>query len=73
MRFGASMSVDMILKRSQGLEAALADAAFVRSLLGVRLHVTRQQVPFRTGVVAVVAHVRLRHHLRFSVKYFDDF
>ena len=55
------MSVDVVLERRESLEAPLADGALVRPLLRVGLQVTREQVPLRRRVVAVVAHVRLSH------------
>lgn len=73
VRFDAGMRVDVILQRRQRLETPLADAALVRPFLGVRFHVARQQISFWTSVIAVVAHVRLRHHLRFARQYFHYF
>ena len=55
------MSVDVVLKGSQRFESSLADRTLVRPLLGVRLHVPRQEVALRRRVVAVVTHVGLSH------------
>lgn len=52
-----SMGVDVILKRSYRLETSFANATFVRSLLTVRLHVTREKVSFVACVIAVVTHM----------------
>ena len=47
------------LQRCQGLESPFANWTFVRPLLRVGLHVTRQQVSLASCVVAVPTHVRL--------------
>ena len=44
VRFRSSVSVYMILERRQSFETTLTDAAFMRSLFGVRFHMTRQQI-----------------------------
>ena len=64
MRLGAGVRVDVVLQGGQRLEAPLAHGALVRALLAVRLHVAREEVPLGRRVVAVVAHVSLRHLLR---------
>ena len=45
VRFSARVGVDVVLQRRQRLEAPVAHAALVRTLLRVALHVPRQQVP----------------------------
>lgn len=73
MGLGARVGVYVVLQGGDGLEAALADAALVRPLLRVRLHVPGQQVALVADVVAVVAHVRLRYRLRgFPLHHFGD-
>ena len=47
MGLGAGVRVDMVLQRSQRLEAALAHRTLVRPLLRVGLHVPGQQVTAR--------------------------
>lgn len=45
VRLDTIVHIDVVLQGRDGLEAALADVAFVRPLLRVRLHMAQQQIP----------------------------
>lgn len=72
MGFCTGMSIHMVLKRGQSLEASFAYAALVGTFFRVWLHVTRQQISLWTGVVTIIAHMRLSYNLRFPVEYLNN-
>ena len=55
MRPDPSVSIHMVLEGSNCLESSFADTTFMGPFFRVRLHMSRQQIPFVTSVGTVVA------------------
>lgn len=73
MRFSSGVGVHVVLKGSQSFETSFAYTALMWSLFRVGFHMSGEKVSLGTGVIAVVAHVSLSHHLRLAGNYLDYF